>query len=156
MVALFLRPDEMNLAFNFAFTRAGWNPGELRTAIDESLAVNADVGAATTWVVDNHDTARSVTRYGVPFRLVGSYLPGLSGASLADQVDVELGTRRHRAMSLLLLALPGTVYLYNGQELACPTSRTCPRRRCRTRSGERSGHTERGRDGCRIPLAVVR
>ena len=64
IVALFIRPDEMHLAFNFRFVHAGFDGPGMRAAIDSSIAANAGVGAPTTWVTDNHDTPRSVSRLG--------------------------------------------------------------------------------------------
>lgn len=154
-VALFLRPDEMHLAFNFGFTRAHWNAAEIHGAITAALAANAEVGAPTTWVTDNHDTVRSVTRYGSDLRLAGEYVPGLASGEHGGHVDVDLGTRRHRAMALLMLALPGTVYLYNGQELGLPNVDDLPESALQDPVWTRSDHTERGRDGCRIPLPWV-
>lgn len=149
IVALFLRGDEMNLAFNFAFTRARWEADDIRAAIDGALAANDAVGAPTTWVTDNHDMPRSVSRYGSSLRLAGEYVPALADAA---DVDVDLGTRRHRAMALLMLALPGTVYLYNGQELGLPNIDDLPESVLQDPVWQRSGRTERGRDGCRIPM----
>lgn len=131
VVALFLRPDEMQLAFSFRFLHAGFHGPDLRAAIDSSLAANAGVGAPTTWVTDNHDTPRSPSRLGA---------------------DLALGTRRARALALVLLALPGAVYLYNGQELGLPNVDDLPVSALQDPIWQRSGQTVRGRDGCRIPM----
>jgi alpha-glucosidase len=152
IVALFLRPDEMQLAFNFRFVKAGWNAMKLREAIDESRAANATVGAPTTWVIDNHDTPRSVTRYGALMELAGDYVPGTMNQGPQGAVDIALGLRRSRAMALLLLALPGSAYLYNGQELGLENIDDLPEEALQDPIWERSGHTVRGRDGCRIPM----
>ena len=152
VVALFLRPDEMQLAFNFRFVKAGWRADRLREAIDESIAANAAVGAPTTWVIDNHDTPRSVTRYGAMVELAGEYVPGTMNQGPDGEVDIELGLRRSRAMALLLLSLPGAVYLYNGQELGLENIDDLPDEVLQDPIWERSGRTVRGRDGCRIPM----
>lgn len=151
-VALFLRPDEMQLAFNFAFSKCNWNAAEICEAVTGAMDANALVGAPTTWVTDNHDTPRSVTRFGSSVRLAGAYVPGLDAADAQGEVDIALGSRRHRAMALLLLALPGTVYLYNGQELGLPNVDDLPEAALQDPVWIRSGHTERGRDGCRVPM----
>ena len=151
-VALFLRPDEMPLAFNFRFVQAQFSAAGLREAIDDSLAANAGVGAPTTWVTDNHDTPRSVSRYGAAARIEGAYVPGTFHGDPTKGVDVAAGTRRARAMALLLLALPGAAYLYNGQELGLPNIDDLPDDALVDPVWERSGHTVRGRDGCRIPM----
>ena len=151
-LALFLRPDEMPLAFNFRFVHAGFDAGELRLAIEESLAANRPVGAPTTWVTDNHDTPRSVTRYGSRSAIGGAYVPGELRVGPLGEVDLAAGTRRARAMALLLLAMPGAAYLYAGQELGLPNVDDLPETALLDPVWERSGRTIRGRDGSRVPL----
>jgi alpha-glucosidase len=152
IVALFVRPDEMHLAFNFRFVHAGFDGPALRAAIDSSLAANAKVGAPTTWVTDNHDTPRSVSRLGQNAVLAGAYVPGTMASGIFQEVDLELGLRRARALALVLLALPGAAYVYNGQELGLPNVDDLPESALQDPIWERSGHTVRGRDGCRIPM----
>jgi alpha-glucosidase len=152
IVALFVRPDEMHLAFSFRFVHAGWNADRLRESIDIAIAAAARVGAPATWVTDNHDTARSVTRYGRDVKISGAYVPGAMDNSADATVDIAQGRRRARAMSLLLLSLPGAAYIYNGQELGLPNVDDLPESVLQDPIWERSGHTERGRDGCRVPL----
>ena len=152
IVALFIRPDEMHLAFNFRFVHAGFDGPGLRAAIDSSLAANAGVGAPTTWVTDNHDTPRSVSRLGQNAVLTGAYVPGTMASGVFQEVDLELGTRRARALALVLLALPGAAYIYNGQELGLPNVDDLPDDVLQDPIWERSGHTVRGRDGCRVPM----
>jgi alpha-glucosidase len=152
VVALFVRPDEMHLAFSFRFVHAGWDAERLHESIDIAIAAAARVGAPATWVTDNHDTARSVTRYGRGAAIAGAYVPGTMDAAADATVDIERGRRRARAMSLLLLALPGAAYVYNGQELGLPNVDDLPEDVLQDPIWERSGHTERGRDGCRVPL----
>ena len=60
-------------------------------------------------------------------------------------------TRRARAAALLQLALPGAAYVYNGDELGMPEV-DLPDEVLQDPIWERSGHTERGRDACRVPL----
>ncbi len=152
IVALFIRPDEMHLAFNFRFVHAGFDGPGLRSAIDSSLAANAGVGAPTTWVTDNHDTPRSVSRLGQNVVLAGAYVPGTMASGMFQQVDLDLGTRRARALALVLLALPGAAYIYNGQELGLPNVDNLPDDVLQDPIWERSGRTVRGRDGCRVPM----
>ena len=98
--------------------------------VDRSLAANNAVGAPTTWVLSNHDVTRHVTRFG-------------GGAQ---------GLARARAALLLMLALPGSVYLYQGEELGLPEVTDLPEEALQDPTWKRSGYTERGRDGCRVPL----
>jgi alpha-glucosidase len=152
IVALFLRHDEMPLAFNFQFVHAGFEAAAFRAAIDETMAANAPVGATATWVTDNHDTTRSVTRYGRLATVSGAYVPGEMRISGDGAVDVASGRRRARAVALLLLAVPGSVFLYQGQELGLENIDDLPEAALQDPIWERSGHAIRGRDGCRVPM----
>jgi alpha-glucosidase len=129
-LALYLAPDELQLAFNFKLTTAEWDADELRAAVDDSLETVAGTPAPACWVLSNHDVRRHVSRYG----------------------DGALGARRARAAALLQLALPGAVYLYNGDELGLPNVDDLPESVLQDPVWERSGHTHRGRDGCRVPM----
>ena len=147
-LARYVRPDEMHQAFNFPYLDTAWSAPALRAVIDESLAANAEVGAPTTWVLSNHDVVRHATRLGYP---VGQ--ARMHGIGAGDpQPDTALGLRRARAATLQMLALPGSAYLYQGEELGLPEHTTMPDEVRQDPAWERSGHTERGRDGCRVPL----
>ncbi|KIF70175.1 alpha-glucosidase, partial [Streptomyces sp. AcH 505] len=106
--ANYVRPDELHQAFNFQYLSAPWRAGELREVIDLSLAAMRPVGAPTTWVLSNHDVTRHATRFANP--------PG-AGIQTRQAGDRALGLRRARAATLLMLALPGSAYLYQGEEL---------------------------------------
>ncbi len=146
--ARYLRPDEMHTAFNFEFLACPWDAARLRACIDSTLAVHAPVGAPATWVLSNHDVTRHVTRYGrgdttFEFATKTRDIP---------PVDLELGTRRARAAALLTLALPGAVYIYQGEELGLPEVEDLPDEVLQDPMFFRSGGTDPGRDGCRVPL----
>ncbi|GAA3819238.1 glycoside hydrolase family 13 protein [Sphaerisporangium flaviroseum] len=143
----YLRPGELNTAFNFDFLKCPWNAGELRRTIDEHLAELEEVGAPATWVLSSHDVTRHVTRYGVDGDWT-RWRRELDG----NPVDLALGTRRARAAALLMLALPGVAYLYQGEELGLPEVDDLPAEALQDPIWERSGHRIRGRDGCRVPL----
>ncbi|MER5970068.1 glycoside hydrolase family 13 protein [Streptomyces sp. NPDC002055] len=149
-LARYVRPDELHTAFNFDYLTAPWRGNRLREAIDTSLAALNSVGAPATWVLSNHDVARHVSRYGRP----QPDAPVRSLAELATDVpfDLELGTRRARAAALLTLALPGGAYVYQGEELGLWEVEDLPDALLQDPTWERSGHTDRGRDGCRVPL----
>jgi alpha-glucosidase len=147
-LARYLRDDELHSAFNFDYLKSGWTAADLRRSIDDSVTVLASVGAPATWVLENHDVERVVTRYG---RWVTAAGAGHAGR-VSGPVDLELGTRRARAAALLMLALPGGAYVYQGQELGLPEVLDLPEESLQDPVWERSGRTERGRDGCRVPL----
>ncbi len=129
-LANYVRPDELHQAFNFDFLQSEWDAGQLRSVIDSCLHLLGSVGAPVTWVLSNHDVKRVVTRYG--------------GGSV--------GLRRARAASLLMLALPGGAYIYQGEELGLFEVDDLPTALLQDPIWRRSAHKERGRDGCRVPI----
>ncbi|HEX2298849.1 MAG TPA: glycoside hydrolase family 13 protein [Pseudonocardiaceae bacterium] len=143
----YLRPDELHTAFNFDYLKARWDAEELRTVIDRSVASHATVDAPTTWVLSNHDCVRHLTRYGREDTADLRNVPGDPPPS-----DLELGTRRARAAALLMLALPGGAYVYQGEELGLWEVEDIPADLLQDPTWQRSGHTVRGRDGCRVPV----
>lgn len=145
--ARYLRPDELHSAFNFEFLCSAWDAATLRGVVDSTLAAHRPVGAPPTWVLSNHDTIRHVTRYG---REDTSF--DMGDKRLADPSDPVLGRRRARAAALLTMALPGGVYVYQGDELGLPEVRDLPDHLLQDPTFIRSGGRDRGRDGCRIPL----
>jgi alpha-glucosidase len=149
-LARYVRADELHQSFNFDFLMTPWLAGELRQVIEHTLQVADALGAPQTWVLSNHDVVRHATRLGYPPR------PGLvrMGGIGADdpQPDAPLGLRRARAAAGIMLALPGSCYLYQGEELGLPDATQLPDEMRQDPTWRRSGHTERGRDGCRVPL----
>ena len=146
-LARYVRGDEMHQAFNFEYLQAAWRAADQRTVITRSLAATALVGATTTWVLSNHDLIRHATRLGYP---AGTVLPQGIGPD-DPQPDAELGLRRARAATLLILGLPGSAYLYQGEELGLPEDIWLSDGARQDPIWNRSGHTVRGRDGCRVP-----
>ncbi len=145
--ALYLRPNEMHSAFNFDFLAAPWDAAELRRVIDETLAAHAPVGAPATWVLSNHDVTRHVTRYG---RADTTF--AFADRRHGQPLDLELGTRRARAAALLTMALPGAVYVYQGEELGLWEVEDLPDEVRQDPMWHRTAGADPGRDGCRVPL----
>jgi alpha-glucosidase len=146
----YVRGDEMNQAFNFAFLQAEWNAPAQRKVIRESLETAASVGAPTTWVLSNHDVTRHATRLAL-----GATDTHTNWEQGMPEPDAALGLRRARAATLLMLALPGSAYLYQGEELGLPEDIWLPDEVRQDPTWLRSGYTVRGRDGCRVPLPWV-
>lgn len=144
----YVRPDEMQQAFNFGYLLAGWDAARMSRSIDESLLAAATVGAPGTWVLSNHDTVRHTSRFGLADPT--SYPKGISAED--EQPDEELGLARARTAALVMLALPGSAYVYQGEELGLPEHTTLPAEARQDPSFFRTGGAERGRDGSRVPL----
>lgn len=126
-VAAYVRPDELNQAFNFAWLLSPWEAASFAEVVTTTLTAVEAVGGAPTWVLSNHDVNRHVTRYG-------------GGAQ---------GLARARAATLVSLALPGSAYLYQGEELGLEEVDVAPEHR-QDPSWFRTGKV--GRDGCRVPI----
>ncbi|GAA3370803.1 glycoside hydrolase family 13 protein [Streptomyces sannanensis] len=133
-LALYVRPDELHQAFNFQFLRCPWDADRMRAVIDDSLAALRPVGAPATWVLSNHDVVRHLTRYG----------------------DGAGGLRRARAAALLMLALPGSAYVYQGEELGLPEVTDLPDHLRQDPSFFRAEGQDGFRDGCRVPIPWTR
>ena len=151
-LARYLRPDELHTAFQFDFLQAPFIAPVMRRTIDEALAAAAAVGAPPTWVLSNHDVVRHVTRY-------ARTQPEHTVDSIWEQArwhegspDLEVGLRRARAAALITLGLPGTAYVYQGEELGLPEVEELPDAVRQDPVIAQSGGEQIGRDGCRVPL----
>ena len=158
-LARYVRPDELHTTFNFDALMCEWTAESQRNVIDLTLASTRVVGAPPTWVLANHDTTRVVTRYGRPITGIRFSRDGIDAESFAGigtvppgDTDVALGRKRARAAVLLELALPGGAYVYQGDELGLEEVEDLPEELLQDPTWKRSGHTVRGRDGCRVPI----
>jgi alpha-glucosidase len=150
-IARYLRPDELANSFNFDFLTSLWEPAYLTGMINRAVNAMSEVGAPPSWVFNNHDVTRSVDRFdlGLQNRQVNTFERQGNPA----QFDIARGTQRARAGALLMLALPGGAYIYQGEELAVPEVRDIPEDRLTDPIWKMSGYKDRGRDGCRVPIA---
>jgi len=138
-LAAYQRPDELHQSFFFEFLRAPWDAPSLSQVIDRGLDTVASSDSPVAWVLNNHDMPRSVTRY-------GGGAPGITPG------DIDLGLTRARAAAMLMLALPGSAYLYQGEELGLPEVTDLPDHALTDPMFRRTDGVRRGRDGCRVPL----
>jgi alpha-glucosidase len=143
--------------FNFDLVELTWNPAHFRQVIVESLADATAAGSSSTWVLSNHDVVRHASRYGLLSEAashegrVVSRQWVLSGGT-TPQYDPALGLRRARAASLLMLALPGSAYLYQGEELGLPEVPNIPDEHRQDPTFFTNSGVDKGRDGCRVPI----
>ena len=135
--ARYIRPDELHLGFNFRLVKTPFEAGSIREAIDQSLAASTLASATPTWTLSNHDVWRETSRY----------RPEGMQDALADRI----GHDRARAMALVELALPGTVFIYNGAELGLPNVEL-PDEALTDPVWFRTRGRVRGRDNCRVPI----
>ncbi|MFH8349182.1 glycoside hydrolase family 13 protein [Streptomyces sp. NPDC018045] len=142
--------QELGQAFNFDFLTAALHAEELRAAIDTALADARAAGATATWVLSNHDVIRHASRHGLPDGCDEE--AWLLSDGLRPAFDREYGLRRALAATLLMLALPGSCYVYQGEELGLPEVADLDRADLRDPVWTRSQGRSKGRDGCRVPL----
>jgi alpha-glucosidase len=127
--ARYVAPDTLHQIFNFDFMAAPWEITRVRGVIQKTMDSLAVVGAPPTWALSNHDTPRVVTRLG----------------------GGDLGRRRARSMALIAHALPGAVYVYQGEELGLADV-LLPDEARQDPVFFRTEGRQVGRDGARVPM----
>lgn len=163
-VPLYASPKTLGQSFFFDLQLADYDAASFRLIIDDCLSVAAVSGSSVTWVLNNHDTVRHASRYGTPFPGYGP-----SGDPLRKHgtdwlmaggdpvlIDAARGLRRARAATMLLLALPGSAYLYQGEELGLQEVSEIPDAARQDPAFFRNRDLEVGRYGCRVPLPWTR
>ncbi|WP_419817911.1 glycoside hydrolase family 13 protein [Glaciibacter flavus] len=148
-LADWVRPDEMHQAFNFAYLETPWAAGELKQVIDTSLTTFGSVGAPSTWVLSNHDVVRHSTRLALTFHNPQGHGIGPATKNLPEPAAA---LQRARAATALMLALPGSSYLYQGEELGLPEAIDIPDHARQDPTWLRTNGERYGREGCRVPL----
>ena len=147
-MAKWVRPDEYHQTFNFAYLESPWDSAKLRNVVDESLREFGNVGAPSTWVLSNHDVIRHVTR--MAYDKVPKQGDGI-GPSY-PQPDEARGQRVGRAATAFMLGLPGSSYIYQGEELGLPEHTTLDASFREDPTFFRTKGERVGRDGCRVPI----
>ncbi|WP_380171876.1 glycoside hydrolase family 13 protein [Kineococcus sp. DHX-1] len=142
--------EGLGQAFNFDLLEADFDAAQFRAVVEQNLDLAASAGSTSTWVLSNHDVVRHASRYALP---TGTSLPAwLLSDGTHPRADEARGLRRARAATAFLLALPGSAYLYQGEELGLPEVADLPGVVLQDPTWIRSLGTTKGRDGCRVPL----
>jgi alpha-glucosidase len=149
-LAHYVRPDELHTTFNFDYLVAAWRADALRAVISDTIECHEAVGAPPTWVLSNHDMVRHLSRFA---RANQRDRPTAWLEDFRDEdPDLELGARRARASIMLSWALPGSCYIYQGEELGLPeVENLAPEVRQDPVFFRTNGELP-GRDGARVPL----
>lgn len=148
-------PEGLGQAFNFDLLEAAFDARAFRRVVDENLALAALSGSSTTWVLSNHDVVRHATRYGLPEPADPDEKHGaawLLSGGVSPVLDRDRGLRRARAATLFELGLPGSAYLYQGEELGLHEVAEIPADQRQDPAFFRNPGVDMGRDGCRVPL----
>lgn len=143
------RPSQMQMVFNFSLLTIPFTATAWKQAIRRSLSAYGTYAAPTTWVLSNHDVVRHATRLGYRD---GYPKPGDGIGPDDPQPDAAEGVERALAATALLLALPGSMYLYQGEELGLPDHTALAPEDRQDPTFHRTDGARIGRDGCRVPL----
>lgn len=159
-VPLYASPEGLGQAFNFDLLQADFDAGQFETVVRENLELARASGSSSTWVLSNHDVTRHPTRYGLPHPArdangepsVKHGLDWILSRGISPELDWVGGERRARAATLFMLGLPGSSYLYQGEELGLHEVAALPDSDRQDPTYFRSDGADLGRDGCRVPL----
>jgi alpha-glucosidase len=149
-LAMWVRPDEYHQSFNFDYMHGAYEPEAIKKIITDSIVEYGKVGASSTWVMSNHDGIRHATRLGIAPQNTPRPGDGIHPSDPAP--DEALGLRRARAATSFMLGLPGSSYLYQGEELGLPEAWQLEGKYRQDPTYSRTNGKRIGRDGCRVPL----
>lgn len=148
--------DGLGQAFNFDLLTSAWESAAFQKVIDDNLAFAEQTGSSTTWVMSNHDVIRHATRLVIPAGKEGVTFDAENhwyvNHRLDGDLDLDKGLARAKAATLLMLALPGSSYLYQGEELGLPDVTDIPTDQMQDPQWFRGEGKFKSRDGCRVPL----
>jgi alpha-glucosidase len=148
----YVNPTAFHQSFAFDLMFCAWNAERIRSVVDATLSALQPLGLWPAWTLNNHDTQRGVTRFGrADVSEIGGFHEGVFATSSA-QIDLAAGERLSRAAALFVMALPGCMYLYAGEELGLPEVLDIPVEARQDPVFLNSGGQSLGRDGCRVPL----
>ena len=147
---LYARPDELGQVFDFSLLKSHWDRDQYQQVIQRSIEDHRGAGGGLTWVLSSHDIPRHASRLALPIDV--SPETWLLSNGTAPVIDPDRALRRARAATLMMLALPGSAYLFQGEELGLLEVADLPADALHDPVWERTGHTLKGRDGCRVPL----
>ncbi|MDO8151131.1 glycoside hydrolase family 13 protein [Isoptericola sp. b408] len=159
-IPLYASETSLGQAFNFDLLIADFDAEQFRRVVTHNLELAGRTRSSSTWVLSNHDVVRHATRYGLPAPerrpdgepAVKHGMEWLRSGGTDPRLDRDLGGRRARAATLFMLGLPGSSYLYQGEELGLHEVADISDGERQDPSFFRSGGEDVGRDGCRVPL----
>lgn len=146
----YARADELGQAFNFDLLGAPWSAKKFHHTIEFNIHLASTSKSSSTWVLSNHDVVRHATRYGLPKKV--DFDKWLMSDGKVPELDLQQGLSRARAATMLIMALPGSTYIYQGEELGLFEVANIHDADLQDPMWLRGGKTRKGRDGCRVPL----
>jgi alpha-glucosidase len=149
--AAYASTEGLGQSFSFDLAFTPWNLKKFKSTIDYNLKASAETGSSNTWVFSNHDVIRHATRFGLPEEALANLPKWFRSKNRQDVINKELGLARARAATMLILALPGSTYLYQGEELGLQEPLNIPSDQMQDPQWFRSEGSI-SRDGCRVPM----
>ncbi len=141
---------ELGQCFNFELLDANFSANEFKVIIDRALINAKKAGSSTTWCLNNHDQMRPATKFGLLPTVDRVKWRNSNGTS--SPLDEKLGIQSAVAASMLIMALPGCTYIYQGEELGLHEVMDIPESEIQDPQYLRNHKIDKGRDGCRVPL----
>ncbi|MFC0265179.1 glycoside hydrolase family 13 protein [Alloscardovia macacae] len=148
----YAQEDELGSVFDFSLLKSAFRADEYRSVIERTYEGAVSVGASPTWVLGNHDVPRVASRLGLDTGDNTAVEHWVTSNNTRPQINPDVAVRRARAAALIELGLPGTAFIYQGEELGLPEDFDLTEEDIQDPIWERSSHTFKGRDGCRVPL----
>jgi alpha-glucosidase len=149
--AAYASTEGLGQSFSFDLAFTPWNIKKFKSTIDYNLKASGETGSSNTWVFSNHDVIRHATRFGLPEETLKDLPKWFRSKNRQDLINKELGLARARAATMLILALPGSTYLYQGEELGLQEPLNIPSDQMQDPQWFRSEGSI-SRDGCRVPM----
>jgi alpha-glucosidase len=131
--AMYVGGDTLHQIFNFEFLSIPFNATQICAVVQRTLDELSIVKAPATWALSNHDTPRVVSRL------------------MSDEFDEDLSRTAARSLALIAHALPGSIYVYQGEELGLADA-PIPAAARQDPVFIRTKGEQLGRDAARVPL----
>jgi alpha-glucosidase len=149
--------EGLGQSFNFDLLASAWRADEFQPKIQYNLEMSKKTGSSSTWVMSNHDVIRHATRLAIPG--LGETIDFFADEAqwyvqnrTNHNLDLDLGLARAKAATMMLLALPGSTYIYQGEELGLHDVLDIPSDQMQDPQWFRGEGKLKSRDGCRVPL----
>jgi len=147
---LYASTKTLGQCFDFRFIETPFEAGAYRIATQEAIELAAKNKSSCTWTLSNHDQIRHATKMGLNPAVNRRDWMLSNGTS--HPLDVEAGIANALAATLYILALPGSTYMYQGEELGLHEVTDIPEKAIQDPQYLRNNKVDKGRDGCRVPL----
>ena len=159
MAEAFVHPDRLPLyastktlgqCFDFRFIETPFEAAAYKESVQDALELALKNKSSCTWTLSNHDQIRHATKMGLNSAVDRRSWMLSNGTS--HPLDAAAGTQNALAATLFILALPGSTYMYQGEELGLHEVTDIPASQIQDPQYLRNNKMDKGRDGCRVPL----